>query len=191
MKRIYLLSIIPITIILISACSLLGAGNDSKNDQDQIVTATLTPLMTLAPTKTTSPIPTNTTIPTDTPTLTKSPEPSMPPTVENTPIIDSRTICYGGGDEVIYLVTGKRTEEIYVSWIDRELTFWQELRRVPFCQRFTGFTSGATLFLEAKYQDLRDDSEIKCQIFYQGELIAEDSAIASDNQKVTCSAPLE
>jgi hypothetical protein len=78
-----------------------------------------------------------------------------------------------------------------VSWIDRELTFWQELRRVPFCQRFSGFTSGATLFLEAKYQDLRDDSEIKCQIFNQGELVAEDSAIASDNQKVTCSAPLE
>lgn len=149
------------------------------------------PATTLSPTYTIAPSPTSTTLPTDTLTPTLSPEPSATPNLENTPLIDSNTICYGGGDTVIYLVTGKRTEEIYISWVDSELTYWQELRRVPFCQRFAGFTSGATLFVEAKYQDLRDDSEIRCQIFYKGEKVAEDTASASDNRKVTCSFRLE
>ena len=191
MKKIKLLSLAPITIFLISACSFWSGVSDSQTAQVPTETTAQTPTITSSPTETITPSPIYMTISTDTLMPTLTPEPSAIPDLENTPNIDSQTICYGGGDTAIYLVTGKRTEDIYISWVDSELTYWQELRRIPFCQRFASFPSGARLFLEAKYQDLRDESEITCQIFYKGEKVAEDTAIASENRMVTCSVPLE
>jgi hypothetical protein len=124
-----------------------------------------------------------------TPSLTPSQEPVISATADDIPIIDSNTICHGKGDTVIYLVTGKRKEVIYVSWIDSELTYWQEIRRVPFCHRFSDFPGGANMFVEASYKSINEGSEIKCQIFYLGEKVAEDIAsaeYAGEDRKATC-----
>jgi len=129
-----------------------------------------------------------------TPTLTPSQEPVISATVDDIPIIDSNTICGGRGDTVLYLVSGKRKEDIYLTWRDSELTYWQEIRRVPFCHRFSDFPGEAKMFVEASYQSLNDGSEIKCQIFYLGEKVAEDIAIAEyggEDKKATCFALAE
>jgi len=190
MNRVLLLGIL----LVISACSSL------EKENDLVAASTLTSMPTAAPTDSPSPTeipspsPTNTTIPTMTPTLTPSQEPVISATADDIPIIDSDTICHGKGDTVIYLVTGKRKEVIYVSWIDSELTYWQELRRVPFCHRFSDFPGGANMFVEVSYQSLNDGSEIKCQIFYLGEKVAEDIAgaeYAGEDRKATCFALAE
>jgi len=190
MNRVLLLGILSGILLVISACSSLEKENNLRAAPTLTSTPTAAPTVTPSPTETLSPSPTNITIPTMTPTQ----EPVISATVDDIPIIDSNTICHGKGDTVIYLVTGKRKEVIYVSWIDSELNYWQELRRVPFCNRYSDFPGGANMFVEASYQSLNEGSEIKCQIFYLGEKVAEDIAsaeYAGEDRKATCFALAE
>ena len=190
MNRVQLLGILLGILLVISACSSL----EKENNLRAAPTLTSTPTVTPYPTETPSPSPTNTTIPTMTPTLTPSQEPVISATADDIPIIDSNTICHGKGDTVIYLVTGKRKETIYVSWKDSELNYWQEIRRVPFCYRFSDFPGEVNMFVEASYQSRNEGSEIKCQIFYLGEKVAQDIASAEyggEDKKATCFALAE
>ena len=194
MNRVLLLGIFLGTLLVISACSSLEKENNLNTAPTLSSTSIAAPTKTPSPTETLSPKPTNTTIPTMTPTLTPSQEPVISATVDDIPIIDSNTICGGRGDTVLYLVSGKRKEDIYLTWRDSELTYWQEIRRVPFCHRFSDFPGEAKMFVEASYQSLNDGSEIKCQIFYLGEKVAEDIAIAEyggEDKKATCFALAE
>jgi len=194
MKRVQLFGILSGILLVFNACSSLEKENNLSVAPSLTSTPTAAPTVTPPPTETLSPSPTNTPIPTMTPTLIPSQEPVISATVEDIPVIDSNTICHGKGDTVIYLVTGKRKENIYVSWIDSELTYWQELRRVPFCIRYTDFPGRANMFVEAAYKSINEGSEIKCQIFYLGEKVAEDIAsaeYAGEDRKATCSALAE
>ena len=193
-NRVRLLGILLGIFLVTSACSSLEKENNLRAAPTLTSTPTAAPTVTPSPTETLSPSPTNTTIPTMTPTLTPSQEPVISATADDIPIIDSNTICSGKGDTVIYLVTGKRKADIYVTWRDSELTYLQEIRRVPFCHRFSDFPGEAKMFIEASYQSLNDGSEIKCQIFYLGEKVAEDIAIAEyggEDKKATCLALAE
>ena len=194
MNRVLLLGILLGILLVISACSSLERENDLVAAATLTSTPTAAPTVTPYPTETPSPSPTNTTIPTMTPTVTPSQEPIVSATADDIPIIDDNTICHGKGDTVIYLVTGKRKEEIYVSWIDSELSYFQELRRVPFCNRYSDFPGGAYMFVEASYASINEGSEIKCQIFYLGEKVAEDIVSAEyggEDKKATCLALTE
>ena len=194
MNRVQLLGILLGILLVISACSSLEKENNLRAAPTLTSTPTAAPTVTPSPTETLSSSPTYTAIPTMTPTLIPSQEPVISATADDIPIIDSNTICYGKGDTVIYLVTGKRKETIYVTWRDSELTYLQEIRRVPFCHRFSDFPGEANMFVEASYQSLNDGSEIKCQIFYLGEKVAQDIASAEyggEDKKATCFALAE
>ena len=190
MNRVQLLGILFGILLVISACSSLKKENNLRSAPTLTSTPTAAPTVTPSPTETLSPSPTTTIIP----TMTPSQEPVISATTDDIPIIDSNTICNGRGDTVIYLVTGKRNEKIYLSWIDSELTYWQELRRVPFCYRLSDFPDEANMFVEASYQSRNEGSEIKCQIFYLGEKVAQDIASAEyggEDKKATCFALAE
>jgi hypothetical protein len=194
MNNVQLIGILSGILLVISACSSLEKQNNLRADPSLTSTPTEAPTVTPPPTETLSPSPTNTPIPTMTPTLIPSQEPVISATVEDIPVIDSNTICNGRGDTVIYLVTGKRNEKIYLSWIDSELTYWQEIRRVPFCYRLSDFPDEANMFVEASYKSRNEGSEIKCQIFYLGEKVAEDivsAEHAGEDRKATCLAVAE
>ena len=190
MNKVQLIGILSGILLVISACSSLEKQNNLRADPSLTSTPTVAPTVTPSLIETLSPSPTNTPIP----TMTPSQEPDISATMDDIPIIDNNTICHGKGDDVIYLVTGKRKETIYVSWIDSELTYWQELRRIPFCNRYSDFPGGANMFVEASYASINKGSEIKCQIFYLGEKVVEDIAsaeYAGEDRKATCFALAE
>lgn len=177
--------------LVINACSSMDFEDNSPVPLTSTVMPIASSTIDSTPTVIISPSFTNTTSPSKTPipSSTPSQEPVISATPDDLAIIDKNTVCHGAGDTVIYLVTGARKEFIYVAWVDAELTYMQEIRRIPFCNLYSNFPSGAQMFLEASYQEVNVTSEIKCQIFYMGEKVAEDIVNADstvEDKKATC-----
>ena len=148
------------------------------------------------PTATNQPTQTATLLPTDTlkPTSTNTPEPTLVPTKTSTPIpsptLNERDVfieeCLEDG-EVNYIVTGKKREKVYLTWINGGSDSDNDVFNLPICKRFFDFPSGAPMLVRSKAYDTSIEMALKCLIYEKGELVAEDISIEAGGV-VTCKA---
>jgi hypothetical protein len=139
------------------------ASSTSSPTQTQVPSLTITQTFTLSPSS--EPTQANTLLPTLEPTFT--------PTVQPDPVLDYIDQCLDGG-VVNYLILGEKRVKIFTTWSnsDGELEFG--VQHIPQCIRFIRFPEIALMLVKAKAFDSTVNSEVKCQIFYRGELVAED-----------------
>ena len=109
-----------------------------------------------------------------TPTRLEEPRTILPePTITRSPFEK----CFETEKGIKYIITGDAVDAVFLTLENENGETEQGVYNLPFCRLFSGFRSGAFLYLSAQInQPTSGAGSIKCSIYDSDSIIAEDEA---------------